>query len=75
MHIQRKKWVNQIDSPIFIYLYADAVSTVHPLGIPLLPVTFQVAALFLTNVPVADTLFTQLLVYELLGVVVNIALM
>ena len=42
--------------------YADAVSTVQPLGIPLTPVVVQVAALFLTNVPDDATPDTQLLV-------------
>lgn len=55
-------------------IYKLAVSTVQPLGIPLLPVTFQVAALFFTNVPFAATFLTQLFVYVRLGVVVNIAL-
>ena len=50
-----------------------AVSTVHPLGTPLAPLTFHVAALFLTNVPLAATPFTQLFVYAAFGVVVNIA--
>ena len=40
--------------------YADAVCTVHPVGIPLTPVVVQVAALFLTNVPVDATPLTQL---------------
>ena len=40
-----------------------AVSTVQPFGIPFSPLTFHVAALFLTNVPLAATFFTQLLVY------------
>ena len=39
--------------------YADAVSTVHPSGIPFTPVTFHVAVEFLTNVPVDDTPDTQ----------------
>ena len=42
--------------------YADAVSTVQPVGIPLTPVTFQLAALFLTKVPVDATPETHLLV-------------
>ena len=39
-----------------------AVSIVQPVGIPLAPVTFHVAALFLTNVPLEATPLTQSLV-------------
>ena len=42
-----------------ISYYADAVSTVQPVGTPLLPVVVQVAAAFFTNVPVAETPLTQ----------------
>ena len=56
-------------------IYELAVCTVQPVGIPSIPVTFQVAALFLTNVPVAATSFTHHSVYVVLGVVVNIAFM
>ena len=60
----------------FLNKYHDAaVSTVQPLGIPLVPVTFHVAEAFLTKVPEAATPYTQLLVYDEPGVVVNIALM
>ena len=52
-----------------------AVSTVQPVGMPLTPVTFHVAALFLTNVPVAATPLTQFYVSFEFGFVVNIALM
>ena len=45
-----------------IYFYAVAVSTVQPVGIPLTPVTSQVALLFFTNVPVAATPLTHLFV-------------
>ena len=55
--------------------YSDAVSTVHPDGMPCVPVTFHVAVLFLTNVPDDATSSTQLSVYVVEGVVVNIALM
>lgn len=55
--------------------YADAVSTVHPVGIPSVLVTSQVAALFLTNVPVKLTFDNHLKVYVFDGFVVNIALM
>jgi hypothetical protein len=58
----------------YSYYYADVVSTVHPVGIPLLPVVVQVAAEFLTNVPLEATPLTQFDVYEEPGVVVNIAL-
>ena len=51
------------------------VSTVHPLGMPLVPVVVHVALVLLTNVPLAATPDTQLFVYDVLGVVVNIALM
>ena len=62
---------------IYMYycIYALAVSTVQRVGIPFAPVTFHVAALFFTNVPVDLTLSTQLFVYVADGVVVNIALM
>ena len=60
---------------IIIFVYALAVSTVQPFGIPLIPVTFHVAAEFLTNVPVEATLFTHSPVLPSLGVVVNIAFM
>ena len=73
----KKKAGKQI--PAFIHrrpriVYDDAVSTVHPDGTPLTPVTFHVAELFLMNLPVEATLFTQLLVYVVDGLVVNIAL-
>ena len=55
-------------------LDSQAVSTVHPEGIPEVPVTFHVAAAFLTNLPVLDTPDTQESVYEDPGVVVNSAL-
>ena len=58
----------------FLQIYADAVSTVQPVGTPLFPVTSHVAAEFLTNVPVDDTPDTQLDVYDEPGSVVNIAL-
>jgi hypothetical protein len=54
--------------------YEVAVSIVQLLGTPLAPRVVQVAALFLTNVPVEATPETQLLVYEAPGVVVNNAL-
>ena len=61
---------------LYVYCYYSfAVSTVHPVGIPFVPVTSHVAALFLTNVPVDATPLTQLFVYVADGVVVNIALM
>lgn len=74
---QTNKGEEQI--PAFIHrrpriVYDDAVSTVQPEGTPLTPVTFHVAELFLMNLPVEATLFTQLLVYVVEGVVVNIAL-
>lgn len=52
-----------------------SVCTVQPSGIPLTPVTFHCAELFLTNVPVAGTPSTHNLVYDVDGVVVNIAFM
>ena len=55
----------------FVY----AVWTVQPDGIPFVPVTSHVAFLFFTNVPDDATPDTQLGVYVLDGVVVNIALM
>lgn len=54
--------------------YSLAVSTVHPDGIPLFPVTSHSAALFLTNVPDAATSYTQFCMYDVVGVVVNMAL-
>ena len=42
-------------------IYEDASTTVHPSGIPVLPVV-QVVFLFLTNVPLAATSATQVLV-------------
>lgn len=56
----------------FIFNYT--VCTIQPLGIPDTPITFQVASLLLTNVPVLETPLTHLFVYKLLGVVVNKAL-
>jgi hypothetical protein len=54
--------------------YEVVVSIVQLLGTPLAPRVVQVAALFLTNVPVEATPETQSLVYEVPGVVVNNAL-
>ena len=45
-------WLTLKKTPI----YELAVSIVQPFGTPLTPVTFQVAALFLTNVPFSETL-------------------
>ena len=71
------KSISQHDmKPCLLHLiYALAVSTVQPDGTACTPVVVHVAVLFLTNVPVAATPETQLLVYEVLGVVVNMALM
>ena len=44
------------------FFYALAVSTVQPSGTPFTPLTFQVAAEFLTNVPVDATPSTQFFV-------------
>ena len=66
----KKRWAI---THLLEYIYA--VCTVQPVGIPWIPVTFQLAALDLTNVPVDETPDTQLLVYLSLGVVVNMALM
>ena len=54
--------------------YSCAVTTVHPVGTALAPVSVQVADAFFTNVPVDATLINQLVVYAVPGVVVNIAL-
>lgn len=54
--------------------YGVYVSTVHPEGMPLVPVTSQVAVLFLTNVPVDLTPETHKFVYDVVGVVVKAAL-
>jgi hypothetical protein len=44
------------------------------LGIPLLPLVVHSAFTFLTNVPLDETPVTHPLVYDVPGVVVNIAL-
>lgn len=42
-----------------VIIHSYFVSTFHPEGTPLIPVTSQVAELLLTKVPVADTPLTQ----------------
>ena len=69
----KKRWAI---THLLEYIYA--VVTVQRIGIPLIPltpVTFHVAALDLTNVPLNGTPDTQRLVYVPLGLVVNSALM
>ena len=56
--------------------YSDSVITFQLQGIlAVLQLPPQVAAEFLTNVPLAATPYTQSLVYVVLGPVVNIAFM
>ena len=48
-------------SKLIVGAYTNVSShTVQPVGIPLIPVVHEVAALDFTNVPVEETPFTQL---------------
>lgn len=70
------RWLSHLSLYVkLVSYYALAVLTVQPDGIPLTPDTSHSAAEFLTNVPVLETPLTQLFVCDVLGVVVNIALM